>query len=101
MKAIVQDVYGSPDVMSLKEVEKPTIEEDGVLVKVHAASANPLDWHFMRGEPYFMRMVSGLIRPKAKILGADAAGTVVAIGPNVTRFKEGDAVFGSASHGGF
>ncbi|MEM9775707.1 MAG: NAD(P)-dependent alcohol dehydrogenase [Chloroflexota bacterium] len=101
MKAIVQTVYGSPDVMALQEVEKPTINDDQVLVKVHAASANPLDWHFMRGTPYFMRMVSGLIRPKNTILGADTAGTVEAIGPDVTRFKVGDEVFGSASHGGF
>jgi NADPH:quinone reductase-like Zn-dependent oxidoreductase len=94
MKAIVYTEYGSPDVLRLKEVEKPTPKDDEVLVKVHAASANPLDWHFMRGAPFLARLEGGLQKPKHTRLGADVAGQVEAVGRNVTRFKPGDAVFG-------
>ena len=95
MKAIVYHNYGSPDVLSLTEIEQPEPEENEVLIKVHAAAANPLDWHFMRGTPYVVRLITGFKKPKIGRLGADVAGTVEAIGKNVTRFKPGDQVFGS------
>ena len=96
MKAIVYDQYGPPDVLELKEVEKPTPKDDKVLIEVQAASLNPLDWHFLRGTPYFMRVVAGLLKPKRKfrILGADVAGRVEAVGRNVKQFQPGDEVFG-------
>jgi NADPH:quinone reductase-like Zn-dependent oxidoreductase len=83
MKAIVSLKYGSPDVMSLEEVEKPTPRDDEVLVKVHAASANAVDWHMLRPDPTIMRLAFGLFKPKFKILGADIAGTVEAVGDQV------------------
>ena len=94
MKAIVYRCYGSPDVLELEDVEKPTPADNEVLVKVHAASVNPLDWHYMRGSPYLMRLGSGLGAPKRPRMGVDFAGTVEAVGKNVTRFKPGDEVFG-------
>jgi len=94
MKAIVYQKYGSPDVLELIEVEKPIPKEDEVLVKVHAAAANPLDWHFMRGAPHFIRIMTGLGKPKDKRLGVDVAGQVEAFGRNVNQFKPGDQVFG-------
>jgi NADPH:quinone reductase-like Zn-dependent oxidoreductase len=97
MKAIVYRCYGSPDVLEFEDVEKPTPADNEVLVKVHAASVNPLDWHYMRGSPYIMRLGSGLGAPKDSRLGVDFAGTVEAIGKNVTRFKPGDEVFGGRS----
>jgi len=92
MKAIVQGAFGSPDVLGLEEVGKPTPREDEVLIQVRAAAANPLDWHFMRGEPYLLRLASwrGRRRP-----GVDVAGQVEAVGSKVERFKPGDEVFGS------
>ncbi|MEP6886221.1 MAG: NAD(P)-dependent alcohol dehydrogenase [Gammaproteobacteria bacterium] len=96
MKAIVYRCYGSPDVVRLEGIPKPALSDDRVLVKVRAASVNPLDWHYMRGEPYFMRAMAGLGAPKDIRLGVDFAGTVEAVGKNVTRFKPGDAVFGGA-----
>lgn len=94
MKAIQFTQYGSPDVLQLKDIDKPTLTADEVLVKIHASTVNPLDWHIMRGEPYFARLDLGLPTPKNPNLGADVAGTVEAIGENVTEFKVGDAVFG-------
>ncbi|MGH8130776.1 MAG: alcohol dehydrogenase catalytic domain-containing protein, partial [Steroidobacteraceae bacterium] len=94
MKAIVYCDYGSPDVLKLEDVEKPVPEADRVLVKVHAAAANPLDWHYIRGTPYAMRLMAGLRKPKDLSVGVDFAGTVEAIGRNVTRFKPGDEIFG-------
>ena len=94
MKAIVFTEYGSPDVLQLQDVEKPDIGDDEVLVKIHAASVNPLDWHIMRGDPYFARLDLGLLKPKNTRLGADIAGTVEASGKQVTEFQPGDAVFG-------
>jgi NADPH:quinone reductase-like Zn-dependent oxidoreductase len=94
MKAFVYRCYGAPEVVKLEEVEKPTPKDDELLVKVHAASVNPLDWHFMRGEPYVMRMSAGFGKPADITLGVDFSGTVEAVGKNVTRFKPGDAVFG-------
>ena len=97
MKAIVSRCYGSPDVLAFEDVAKPTAADDEVLVKVHAAAVNPLDWHYMRGEPYIMRLSAGLGTPKDTRMGVDFAGTVEAVGRNVTRFKPGDAVFGGKS----
>jgi NADPH:quinone reductase-like Zn-dependent oxidoreductase len=94
MKAIVYRCYGSPEVLGFEDVEKPTPAENEVLVKVHAASVNPLDWHYMRGSPYLMRLGTGLGAPKDPRLGVDFAGTVEAVGKSVTRFKPGDEVFG-------
>jgi len=94
MKAVVYRCYGSPDVLQLEEVEKPTPADDEVLVKIHAAAVNPLDWHYMRGSPYFMRLGSGLGAPDNARMGVDFAGTVEAVGSNVVRFKRGDEVFG-------
>src|SRR6266849_3902455 len=94
MKAIVSTEYGSPEVLQLKEVEKPTPRDHEVLLKVHAASANPADWHFMRGAPFFARFDTGFPKPKNPILGADVAGRVEAVGSNVTQFRPGDEVFG-------
>ena len=101
MKAILFPKYGSPDVLQLSEVEKPTPNENQVLVKVIAASANPLDWHRMRGEPFLARMGEGLRKPKNPKLGADIAGRVEVVGKNVTEFKPGDEVFGAVGAGGF
>src|SRR5712691_12372591 len=95
MKAIVRDRYGSPDVLELREIEKPAVEDDHVLVRVHAASVNAGDWHAMRGRPYIIRpMVGGLFKPKNAVLGSDLAGRVEAVGRNVTEFQPGDDVFG-------
>jgi NADPH:quinone reductase-like Zn-dependent oxidoreductase len=94
MKAIVSRCYGPPDVLRLEDVAKPPVAADRVLVKVEAASVNPLDWHYMRGQPYVMRLDAGLGRPKTELLGVDFAGTVESVGRNVTRFKPGDHVFG-------
>ena len=102
MKAIIYTEYGSPDVLQFTEVEKPTPKENEVLVKIHAASANPLDWHLMRAEPFIARMGNGWRKPKNPKLGADIAGTVEAVGSSVTEFQPGDAVFGSPDGlGGF
>ncbi len=97
MKAIVYRCYGSPEVLKLEDVEKPTPGDDAVLVKVRAAAANPLDWHYMRGKPYVMRLSAGLGAPTDASMGVDFAGTVEAVGRRVTRFKPGDDVFGGRS----
>jgi NADPH:quinone reductase-like Zn-dependent oxidoreductase len=94
MKAIVYCDYGVPN-LKLQEIEKPTPADDQLLVKVHAASVNPLDWHFVEGTPYMMRAMGvGLRKPKDTRLGVDFAGSVEAVGKNVTKFKVGDEVFG-------
>ncbi len=94
MKAIVYCDYGVPN-LKLQEIEKPTPADDQLLIKVRAASVNPLDWHFIEGTPYFMRVMGvGLRKPKDTRLGVDYAGTVEAVGKNVTQFKPGDEVFG-------
>lgn len=95
MKAIVYHHYGSPDVLKCEEMERPTAGDDEVLIKVCAASVNPLDWHFMRGLPYLVRMMLGLGKPKDTRLGVDVAGRAEAVGRNVTQFKPGDAVYGA------
>ena len=94
MKAIIYRCYGSPDVLEFADVEKPRPADNEVLVKVVAASVNPLDWHYMRGSPYIMRLGAGIGAPKDSRLGVDFAGTVEAVGKTVTRFKPGDDVFG-------
>jgi NADPH:quinone reductase-like Zn-dependent oxidoreductase len=95
MQAIVYTTYGSPDVLQLKEVANPTPKDNEVLIKVHAASANPLDWHLMRAEPFLARLENGLLKPKNTKLGADIAGRIEAIGRSVTQFQIGDEVFGA------
>jgi len=100
MKAIVYTKYGPPDVLQLKEVEKPAPKDNEVLVKVYAASANPADWHMLRGEPFLARLNAGLFKPKNTILGIDIAGQVEAVGNNVTEFQLGDEVFGDCGWGG-
>ncbi len=95
MKAIVYHHYGSADVLTCEEIEKPAASDDEVLIKVRAASVNPLDWHFMRGTPHIVRIMSGLRKPKVTRLGVDVAGQVEAVGRNVTQFKPGDEVFGA------
>ncbi len=96
MKAIVYRCYGSPEVVKFETIARPTLADDRMLVKVHAASVNPLDWHYMRGKPYIMRPMAGFGAPKDDRLGVDFAGTVEAVGKDVTRFKPGDQVFGGA-----
>jgi NADPH:quinone reductase-like Zn-dependent oxidoreductase len=95
MKAIVQDRYGSPDVLELKEIERPVPGDGDVLVRVRAASVNPQDWHIMRASPFIVRTSGfGLRTPKKQIRGTDVAGHVEAVGGSVTRFRPGDEVFG-------
>jgi NADPH:quinone reductase-like Zn-dependent oxidoreductase len=97
MKAVVYTKYGSPDVLQLKEVEKPTPKDNEVLIRIHAASANAADWHLLRGDPFLLRLGYGLLKPNNTILGADIAGRVEAVGNNVTQFQPGDEVFGDIS----
>jgi NADPH:quinone reductase-like Zn-dependent oxidoreductase len=101
MKAIVCDKYGSPDVLRLEEVERPSPTGDQMLVKVMAASVNAGDWHLLRADPFLVRLAFGLFRPKVRILGLDVAGIVEAVGDSVSRFKPGDEVFGDISSNGF
>jgi NADPH:quinone reductase-like Zn-dependent oxidoreductase len=101
MRAIVYTQYGPPDVLKLKEVEKPTPKNDEVLVKVHVAAVNWLDWHFLTGTPFLVRFMAGLFKPKNNVLGIDMAGRIEAVGANVTQFQPGDEVFGSTDHGCF
>lgn len=93
MKAIVRTEYGSPDVLQLKEVDKPTPKDNEVLIKVYATSINASDWEVLRGKPLYAR-IYGLLKPRIKILGSDIAGRVEALGKNVKRFQPGDEVFG-------
>src|SRR5438132_115611 len=94
MKAIVQDKYGSPDVLNLRDVDKPEPLDDEVLVRVHAAAVNTADWIALTGRPYAARLAFGLFRPKRRIPGIAMAGLVARVGRNVTQFKPGDEVFG-------
>lgn len=96
MQSITYRCYGSPDVLRLEHVARPALLDDQVLVKVRAAAVNPLDWHFMRGTPYIMRLSSGIGAPSDTRLGVDFAGIVEAVGKDVRRFKPGDEVFGGA-----
>lgn len=97
MQAVVYRCYGSADVLKLEEIAKPVPAKDEIVVKVRAASVNPLDWHYMRGEPYIMRLGSGLGTPDNPRLGVDFSGTVEAVGNDVRNFKPGDAVFGGSA----
>jgi NADPH:quinone reductase-like Zn-dependent oxidoreductase len=101
MKAIVYEKYGPPEVLQLKEVEKPKPKKDEVLVKVIAAALNAGDWHSLRGTPFLQRLESGFPKPKNKILGADVAGQVEAVGKKVKDFQPGDEIYGDLYWSGF
>ncbi|MGZ8632023.1 MAG: NAD(P)-dependent alcohol dehydrogenase [Actinomycetota bacterium] len=101
MKAIVQDRYGSADVLEFRDIEDPVVGDDDVLVRVHAAGCGPDVWHLMTGMPYMARLAIGFRRPKVGVRGWDVAGTVEAVGANVTGFKPGDEVMGTAEQGSF
>jgi len=101
MKAIVNTQYGSPDVLQLKEVAKPTPQGNEVLIKIHATAVNAADWHLLKADPFLVRLQYGLFNPKYTILGADIAGRVEAVGLNVQKFKVGDEVFGDLSGAGW
>lgn len=100
MKAFTKATYGGPEILQLEEVEKPSVKEGHVLVKIIANSANPADWHILRGKPFFARFTFGLFRPKDKIPGADFAGIVAEAGDRTQRLKVGDRVFGETLTGG-
>jgi NADPH:quinone reductase-like Zn-dependent oxidoreductase len=95
MKAIVSETFGSPDVLELREIEQPDLTDDGVLVRVRAASVNPADWYGMAGRPYVGRVAMGLFKPRESLRGVDFAGTVEAVGSDVSEFRPGDDVFGA------
>jgi NADPH:quinone reductase-like Zn-dependent oxidoreductase len=94
MQAFVYEQYGPPEVLQLRELEKPAPADDELLVRVHAASVNPFDWHMLTGTPYMVRLQAGLRGPKGGRLGIDYSGTVEAVGAGVTQFEPGDEVFG-------
>ena len=101
MKAIVNTQYGSPDVLRMLEVAKPTPKENEVLIKIHAVAVNAADWHLLKADPFLVRLQFGLFKPKYTILGADIAGRVEAVGQNVKKLKVGDDVFGNSSSSGW
>jgi NADPH:quinone reductase-like Zn-dependent oxidoreductase len=102
MRAMVYEKYGSPDVLELREIEKPTPKEDEVLIKVQAASVNAMDYRFLTGTPLLARLMAGLLKPKHRVLGLDVAGRVEAVGVNFKQFQPGDNVFAlSMNHGAF
>jgi len=101
MRAVVARRYGGPERLELDELTPRSPESDEVLIEVAASSLNALDWHMATGTPYFLRLSAGLRRPKRIVLGADVAGTVVAVGPDVTEYSVGDRVFGETEGGGF
>jgi 2-desacetyl-2-hydroxyethyl bacteriochlorophyllide A dehydrogenase len=102
LKAMIYTKYGLPDVLQLKDIEKPIPKDNEILIKVHAASLNQYDLHYLTGTPFFIRLTgAGLIKPKHRVLGADIAGQVETIGRSVKQFKPGDEVFGEGSFGGF
>src|SRR2546429_2119133 len=94
---MVRERYGSPDDLELREIDKPVLDDDSVLVKVRAASINAYDWHMMRGLPFLARMSEGFRKPKSSAMGVDVAGQVEAVGKNVTHLRAGDEVFGARS----
>ena len=101
MKALVFHQYGPPEMLEMQEIDMPAFEEDQVLVRVHAASVNALDWHFLTGRPFLARIMNGgIFKPKQTVLGVDLAGRVEAVGASVTRFQPGDEVFGGCGKGG-
>jgi NADPH:quinone reductase-like Zn-dependent oxidoreductase len=96
MKAIVYEKYGPPEVLQLKEIEKPTPKDGEVLIKIHAASVNAYDWHFLTADIYLIRLMGGgFLKPKNMIPGADISGRVEVVGRNVKQFRSGDEVFGA------
>ena len=104
MKAVVYEKYGSPDVLEYREIEKPTVMEDDILVKIHASSMNAVDWHIRSGTPFMARLMGGraktlFMKPKYPILGADFAGKIESVGKNVEQFKKDDEVFGVVKAG--
>jgi NADPH:quinone reductase-like Zn-dependent oxidoreductase len=102
MKAMIYEKYGTPDILHLREVTKPTPNDDQILIKVAAASVNALDWHMLTADIFLVRLGGrGFFTPAHQTLGADVAGTVEAVGKNITLFKPGDEVFGDIGHGGF
>ena len=100
MKAAVRDTYGSPGVVEIREIDTPVPADDELLVRVRAASVNPVDWHSLTGVPYLVRLTDGLRRPKSNRLGVDFAGEIEAVGKDVSHFRPGDEVFG-ARNGAF
>jgi NADPH:quinone reductase-like Zn-dependent oxidoreductase len=96
MQAVIYQRYGPPDVLELQDIPKPTPTKEQVLIRVHAASVNPYDWHFLRGTPSLLRLFIGIRKPRSPRLGADVAGIVEAVGARVAQFKPGDCVFGTA-----
>lgn len=100
MKAITKHKYGGPEILKLEDVEKPIVTEKHLLIKIKANSANPADWHTLRGKPFFARFTFGLFKPKNQVLGADFAGVVEEVGNGVNNFKVGDRVFGEMLNGG-
>jgi len=101
MKAVVYEKYGSPDVLQIKEVDKPVPGKDEVLVEVRAASINYIDWQLLTGDSVFLRLLNGLLKPKHSILGDDIAGRIEAVGERVNKFRPGDEVFGISNFGAF
>ena len=101
MQAYVHDRYGPPSVLRAVDRGVPTPDLGEVLVRVHATSVNPADWRRLRADPPFIRLGTGLFRPRNPVLGADVAGRVVAVGPGVERLRVGDMVFGNVTYGGF
>lgn len=101
MKAIVYTKYGSPEVLQLKDVEKPVPKDTEVLVKIHAASLNSWDWDMLRGIPRIFRLLSGIFKPKYNVLGADIAGEILEVGSEVRKFQKGDMVLGDLCEGGW
>lgn len=97
MKAIVYKEYGSPDVLQLKEIAKPTLKNNEVLIRVYAVLLNAAGLHLLRANPFLIRLSSGFLKPKNQMFGSDAAGWVEAVGNNVKQFKPGDEVFGDIS----
>ena len=94
MKAVIYEKYGSPEVLELREIDRPSVADDEVLVKNHAASIQQTDIRFRTGTPFMARVLGGLFKPKNQILGCDYSGTVEAIGKNVDEYKVGDEVYG-------
>jgi NADPH:quinone reductase-like Zn-dependent oxidoreductase len=100
MKAFTRNIYGGPEILRLEEIDKPEAKSGHIVIKVFANSANPADWHILRGKPFFARFTFGLFKPKQKVLGADFAGVVIETGEYTTRFKVGDKVFGETLKSG-
>ncbi|MDN5210841.1 NAD(P)-dependent alcohol dehydrogenase [Fulvivirgaceae bacterium BMA12] len=101
MKAYIRHKFGGPEVLQIGEIEKPTPADDEILVRIKAISVNPVEWHRLRGTPFFMRLATGPFKPRNKVIGSDFAGIVEAVGTRVTKFEVDDEVFGEASLGSF